>query len=434
MTRLRSTVIFLAGFLVFFGGGVYYQSIIRDRLRQEPDTFHDWLYVPSSQYVKITSVGYDHFAANFLWLRAIQVFGASYAHGENLAQLTNYFNVITDLDPHFIPAYSFGNLVLGEQGKQYEEALKLMDKGIEYNEGNYRIAFEAAFFSYWTMEDPKRAKHYVAIATRQPDCPDFVRGWTAYFDLKMGRYIAAFQNYMGDLARFSNQNNPDLIEIRRRSIKNVINDWYKVELRNKALEFQAKQGRYPSVSELAASGALRDIEWPDWNMLDAELERIADAGEKIPEEYKSVQDFSKKFVHKGWIAMPANPLATEPNLSGYVIWPGQKPTVQLKGFDKPQDNRYFCMSDAEAIGLIRDRLLEVAIQMINYKKKNNDQCPPSLETLYPKPFTNEFAEPWGGKWVWDTERCRFYPSTHPEYYAAPFETPPAGPPVGPVQQ
>ncbi len=78
--------------------------------------------------------------------------------------LYNQFETITDLDPYFSEAYTFGQLVIGDEGGQQREALKLLNKGTFKVHQQYRIPFEAMYVSHWDLRDDLRAcSRYVTI-------------------------------------------------------------------------------------------------------------------------------------------------------------------------------------------------------------------------------------------------------------------------------
>ncbi len=414
MKRALSSALFLAGFVVFFGFGVFFQSVLRAKLKEEKGRFHDWLYLPSSQYVRSTAVGYDHFAADFLWLRVIQVFGATANQARQNANLGAYFDVITDLDPHFVAVYSFGNLALGEDGKQFKEGLAILEKGMLHNPRKYRLPYEAAFFSFWTMNKPELAKFYVKRALKAPDCPPWVSSWTAYFEMKMGRYIAAYKNYFSDYVRYFNMGNTDLSELRYNSLRRVMKDWIVAELRAKAIEFQRTNGRYPTIQELDAASALRDVELPDWPRIAQMFQQIRDSKLAFPESDDELDRLEQSFLHKGWKGIPPNPASDNPGLMGFVIWPGQVPTTFLPGAKEPTDNRFFCTSELEAAESVVSHMSMVVGDVTAYRKSHEGACPDDIRTLFSGASLGDFKEPWGGEWVWDKEKCKFYPSTHPD--------------------
>lgn len=425
MRRLAGSLLLLAGFAICFGASIGLQSIQTARMRKNPQSFRDWLYIPSSPYVRVTSAGYDHFMADFLWLRVIQSFGEWYAKKEDIPRLMPYFDVITDLDPQFLDVYSFGNMVIGEDAGDHAKGLQILDKGIQNNPNKYRPAYEGAFFSFWTMNDPNRAKYYVARALKAPDCPSFVRGWTAYFEIKMGRYIAGYESLFRDYARFYNEGNVDLTAVRRITLRRAIRDWVSAEIRNKAIEFRAKNGRYPSAPELESARAFADVDLPDWARLRGEVQALQDAGEALPDDYDKSAAFARRFIRKGWTKLPADPASDNPRFQGFLIWPGQEPTAIPPGGTAPVENRNFCLSELEAAKIASDHVATLNAFLSQRKKADGGVCPGQsfIDNDLWHGSKDPLDEPWGGRWVFDPNRCEISSSSHPnvvqEYYQTP---------------
>lgn len=409
MKRFIQNSLFLLGFLLFFGTAIHFQRFQSGMLRQEPEKFRDWLYLPSSAYVQWTTLGYDQIAADALWLRSIQSFGATYANKETLPQLSAYFDVITDLDPHFLAVYRFANLVIGEEGGDFEKGLAILEKGMTKNPDKYLPAHDAAFFTYWTMQDADLAKYYTLRALKTPDCPEFVRGWLSFFDKEMGRYMVAYQNYFTDYARYHNAGDKVLSRIRYLNLRRALDEWYLAEIRKAALDFEAKNGRAPTIPELESSGAFLELELPDWAALSQLIKSVEESGEKYPESETELQSIASKFLRKGWTRLHC-PASDNRHFPGYMIWPGQRPFLTTTGIEEPHENPYYVMSEIDVADQLVTLIQSVIATAENYRVANG-HFPPDKSFLPPDSLV--FAEPWGGDWTYVPETGRFYPSTKP---------------------
>lgn len=406
MKRFVSALLPFLGFLVVFAGAMRLQHEIIRKEQARPDRYYDLLYLPSSKYVQLAAVGYDHFLADFFFLRVIQTFGASYANPVNLGQLSSYFNSITDLDPHFLAAYSFGNLVLGEEGGDTEKGLQILDKGIEENPDTYRLAFEAAFFSLWQLNEPELARKYVHMAEKAPDAPEFVSRWEGFIDEQMGRYHAAFQQFLQEYVRAMNTNEPTLMQVNLKRLRSAVDEWYKAVLLEKAEAFHEEHGFYPIVEELEQEGAFLDAEWPNWPALKEFLDQAYEQGREVDASEAGIQELAERFTRTGWLKMPDNP-SEHPVLRGYVIWPGQEPT-----FPNGRPNPTFLGSDLNIAFEVRQSIASAALRIERYKEQHDGECPPDLATA--SPTLSSLQEPWGGEFIYDPERCILYSSTYPQ--------------------
>jgi len=159
----------------------------------------DTLYLPNSRTVSIVSLGYQEMLADILFLRSIQAYGGGWqfsGRGGRPKLFEHYFNVITDLDPSFTKAYTFGNLLIGEEMRAPAPALGLLNKGTLLNPKSYRVSYEAGFFAVDRLADYERGAHYLRWAIQAPDVPDWVQRQIYYFKIRGGDYRYGFERYL----------------------------------------------------------------------------------------------------------------------------------------------------------------------------------------------------------------------------------------------
>lgn len=423
--KRKGLIVFSVALLVAaFGASITLQRRMLLRLRANPEIFRDSLYVPSADYVKWITIGYDQLAADLLWLRAIQTFGATYANKENLPPLANYFQAISNLDPKFVPVYSFANMVLGEEAGDHKFGLEVIDQGMVNVPRYYRIPFEGAFFAFWTMDDGQKAKYYVRMAAKAPDCPEWLRGWEAYLDAKQGKYLAAYQKYFGDYSNSVNANDSQMATIRLFNLRRVISEWNKAEIRRKAIEFQAARSHYPSLAELEAGGGLADVTTPDWERLSGAMNFIEVQKRSYPSTTEEQNHFASQFMRTGWPKAPPDPLSSNPHFKSYLIWPGQEPRRVDEKTGAEKDNDLFVISELDAAKILSNLTGMLGTLVADYRKKSGDQtCSDAVHKMYEQYLTDKLRDPWGGEFVWDDAACAPKSSSHPnfvaEYAAAP---------------
>ena len=98
----------------------------------------DRLYFPSGRALVESSVGFREVAADWLWFRFVQYFGA-YAKGQNdLRYFDLLIDAITRLDPNFVEAYHFASLVAWSELGDFPKSLDLLKRGILANPGSAR--------------------------------------------------------------------------------------------------------------------------------------------------------------------------------------------------------------------------------------------------------------------------------------------------------
>lgn len=296
-------------FAGFFGGALYFQKDQIDSVARY-GTYRDSLYLPrESEYVELFSLGYDMIMADVLWLRSIQAFGGHWTSDRNYDSIFNMFNVITDLDPRFIDAYLFGNMVIGEEAGHPELALELINKGIVRSlNSTYQLGYFGGYFSYWNYGDPERARWYYTMAMRADDCPDFVERIIGYMEMKSGRYHVAFQKYVTDYLRASDNKDNIGMEINRTKLRDVLGDWFMADLERAAQEFEAAEGRGPQLlEELVLKGYFEPIDAYDldkfWSIVDeSEMkgEAMLPRADEILAQIKRVYDAPPTEPHGYW--------------------------------------------------------------------------------------------------------------------------------------
>jgi tetratricopeptide (TPR) repeat protein len=113
----------------------------------------EMLYVSSPKLLKRLCLGYDGLLADIYWTRTVQYFGGNHSRGGGTYKLLwPLLNITTQLDPHLIPAYEFGETFLvakppqgaGDPGK----AIELARSGIRNNPDDWHLYYDLAFVYY----------------------------------------------------------------------------------------------------------------------------------------------------------------------------------------------------------------------------------------------------------------------------------------------
>jgi len=149
-------VIIVAGFAAIIG-----LSGTIDRSRPVlPDDFTDTDLSMNGSRLKGFTLGMDGLLADWYWVRSLQYIGdkilsrkADEINMENLTSLNPrllypLLENATDLDPHFIAAYSYGAIVL--PAIDNERAIQFASKGIANNPTEWRL-FQHLGYIYWKL-------------------------------------------------------------------------------------------------------------------------------------------------------------------------------------------------------------------------------------------------------------------------------------------
>jgi len=143
-------------------------------------TLEDVLYISSPTLVKRLSLGYDGLMADIYWTRAVQYFGARHvARASQYRQLAPLLTITTALDPHLIVAYEFGANFLSPQppagAGMPDQAVKLVEFGIQNNPDNWRLYYDLGFIYYMDVKDYPRAADAFARGTKVPNAHPFLK-------------------------------------------------------------------------------------------------------------------------------------------------------------------------------------------------------------------------------------------------------------------
>jgi tetratricopeptide (TPR) repeat protein len=144
------------------------------------------LYLPSGRYLRAIAPGYREVMADAIYLWSIQYY-ANYRRDERAKYLEHiYAGVITELDPRYQDPYVIGAMIMALEAHDVEMALRLLDKGMEANPGNWLFPLEAGFYCYDMLGDYERAARYFERAMRIPGVHPAIRRLHASMFEKLG--------------------------------------------------------------------------------------------------------------------------------------------------------------------------------------------------------------------------------------------------------
>jgi len=138
------------------------------------------LFLPSGEFLRQFSLGYEGLLADIYWTRVVQYFGRKrLAHSTEFTLLGPLLQITTDLDPHLLVAYRFGSIFLADkvpQGAgQPQEALVLLRRGIVANPDYWRLWEDVGFIYYWDLKDYPAAARAFLAGSERPGAMDWMR-------------------------------------------------------------------------------------------------------------------------------------------------------------------------------------------------------------------------------------------------------------------
>jgi tetratricopeptide (TPR) repeat protein len=175
-------VVFLAASAVHFN---LYKSY-----RSEGSFITSMLYLPSGKYLKPVSFGYNTLLADFIYLWSIQYYGDPGFHPK-MEYLKHTYDLITELDPHYLDAYQTGALFMFYEGRNPLGGLQLLEQGMRNNPKEWILPMDAGFYCHMNLKRPDLAAKYFEKASQIPGTTPLAKRALASMKFKLGDRAAA---------------------------------------------------------------------------------------------------------------------------------------------------------------------------------------------------------------------------------------------------
>ena len=216
----------------------------------EEKLVEELMYFPTGNLLKKLVMGYDEIVADLVWLRMIQYYGHHRQSDKRFDYLGHILDVLTDLDPRFVHAYTFGALLLTDDANNPARGLAILEKGAVHNRLDWRLPFMSGFINYVFLENHDGAGRFFAASSSLPGAPDFVKRFAAFMQERTGDVDYSLQLW---LSLYDNTEN----EYERVSALRYIQRIHVRKLTELVGRFKEATGNYPGdLSELLRIGLL----------------------------------------------------------------------------------------------------------------------------------------------------------------------------------
>jgi hypothetical protein len=132
-------------------------------------------FVPRPAVAKLAALGFEAALADYYWLRAIQLVGASASdpsqHANVLGQM---IDVVTTLDPWVDHPYRFAAIWLTDSPQSVRKANTLLRRGIEYHPDEWRNYFYLGFNQFFYLGENGEAAEALERASSLPGAPAYL--------------------------------------------------------------------------------------------------------------------------------------------------------------------------------------------------------------------------------------------------------------------
>lgn len=146
-------------------------------LKSQPD----WYFLNLHSYRNFSelfsvSFGFRALAADMAYIQFLQYYGDKENAAARYKDLYQYLENITDIDPNFTFAYTYGAAILAFNLTRYDEAIRFISKGLRYNPAFWELRFYMGAIIYkqkgetlkyvGLLEDAIKFKDHPAILER----------------------------------------------------------------------------------------------------------------------------------------------------------------------------------------------------------------------------------------------------------------------------
>lgn len=136
------------------------------------------LYLPNERLLDHFTAGMGSVVADLLWLQCLQYTGKHFRGDHEFTWLNHMCEMITRLDPYFVPAYRYGGVFLAMLKADDDACLRLLHKGIARNPEAWELPYEVAMTYLLNRphqaDSPAQAARYLALAIQTGNAPSFV--------------------------------------------------------------------------------------------------------------------------------------------------------------------------------------------------------------------------------------------------------------------
>jgi tetratricopeptide (TPR) repeat protein len=234
--------------------GVTADGVLLALERQRPASVRaeELSYLPKGEYLKVAVLGYDQFVADLIWLKAVQYLGATKQTKGGYFWAYHVVDVVTDLDPKFVPAYLAAGAILGVWAGLLYESLDLLQKGMRENPDVWQLPFYIGYDYFYELCDSARAAPYFQAAAALPGAPPYLPSLAARMTLAGGDPEAALE-FLQRL--YEHMDDPRLREALQQKMKEVAVERDVRLLEDGVRRYMRQYGRAPrSLDDLVERG------------------------------------------------------------------------------------------------------------------------------------------------------------------------------------
>ncbi|HTN70621.1 MAG TPA: hypothetical protein VMO00_05985 [Methylomirabilota bacterium] len=226
------------------------QGLIEESVEMRP--------LPAAVF-KLIALDYRDVVADLLFSRTLSFYGGKLNRRESVDAETyraihNRLDIASELDPHFVDPYFFGEAVLAWTAGMPAEANALLDRGRRARTDDWNIPFFMGFNAFYFLHDNVQAAAYLMESSRRPGSSPLVGLLAARLASKSGETETAIGFLEEMLVQTEDKST-------REGLRQRIGALRGIAILEKAVKaYQAQFGRTPAaLANLIGAGMLREI-------------------------------------------------------------------------------------------------------------------------------------------------------------------------------
>ena len=148
--------------------------VVSDHARAAMPPLQRFTLLPDGETLTVMSLGFKEVVADVIWLQAIQAIGERQVSDEAGHWIYRAMDIVTTLDPKFVEAYEAGGTALCTVVVMPDESNRLLEKGMRYNPGEWKLPFMLGINYYFELADDAKAAEYISRAAAIGGGPQYL--------------------------------------------------------------------------------------------------------------------------------------------------------------------------------------------------------------------------------------------------------------------
>ena len=132
------------------------------------------IYLPSAEYVKLVTLGFDNAVSDVLWFNTLNYVGKEFKSGKDYKWLYSMCNLVTKLNPKNKHPYEFCATLISWLAKKPRQSNQILTRAIETYPNNWRFYYLRGFNWWYFIENQEKAQRDFLTASKIKDAPVFL--------------------------------------------------------------------------------------------------------------------------------------------------------------------------------------------------------------------------------------------------------------------